>query len=210
MVYFSFFYLNRINVTQLEKENILRKNIEIELDTFKNKINPDFLYDSLETLISISKRNVEESDAFILKLSEVYRNILSTKNSELVSIDNEINISNVLIELYNYKLNNKLKLQVDKSINASGFKLISGTFVVVIEDIVNRSIISEIQDLQISCAFNNDSFLISHPIQNKLIQLFSKQKEIDHLKKAYHHYGTKNFYIDENNNIRTYHIPFFE
>lgn len=210
MVYFSFFYLNRINVTQLEKEDILRKNIEIELNTFKNKINPEFLYDSLETLISISKRSVDEADAFILKLSEVYRNILSTKNSKLIGVENEINVANILIGLYNYKLNNKLKLQVDKRINTSGFKLISGTFVIVIEDIVNRSIISEIQDLQINCKLHDDCFLISHPVQNKLIQVFSKQTEIDHLKKAYHHHGNKNFSIEENDHIRTYRVPFFE
>jgi len=84
MVYFSFYYLNKTNESLLQKEDILRKNVEIELDTYKNKINPGFLYDSLETLISLSKQNIDKADQFILNLSDVYRNILTAKNSELV------------------------------------------------------------------------------------------------------------------------------
>ncbi len=210
MVYFSFFYLNRINVTQLEKEDILRKNVEIELDTFKNKINPDFLYDSLETLISISKKSLDEADAFILKLSEVYRNILSTKNSDLVDVENELKIARVLVELYNYKLNNKLYLNINEEILKKGISIVSGTFVVVVEDIVNRSIISEIQDLKINCSIDNDFIIISHSVQNKLIQVFSKQTEINHLQKAYRYYGKNSLSVHEDDHIRTYHIPFFK
>ncbi len=210
MIYFSFFYLNRINVTQLDEENILRKNIEIELDTFKNKINPEFLYHSLETLISLTKKNVEEADRFILKLSDVYRNILSTKNSELVSITDEFKILKTLIEIFNYKFHDKLSFKFDNGIKESKLRLISGTLVVIIEDIVNRSIISDIHALDINCKLEDGFLKIYHPIQNKLIQVFSKQTEIRHLKKAYHYYGTMDISIDEENNIRTYYIPVFE
>lgn len=210
MIYFSFFYLNRINVTQLDEENILRKNVEIELDTFKNKINPGFLYDSLETLISLTKRNVEEADKFILKLSDVYRNILSTKNSELVSITEEFKILKTLIEIFNYKFHNKLNFKFENGIEDSKFQLISGTLVVIIEDIVNRSIISDIHTLEINCKLEDGFLKFHHPIQNKLIQVFSKQTEIRHLKKAYKYFGKKNISIEEENNVRTYNIPVVE
>ncbi|MCD4834228.1 MAG: histidine kinase [Bacteroidales bacterium] len=210
MIYFSFFYLNRINITQLDEESMLRKNVEIELDTFKNKINPEFLYHSLETLISLTKKNVEEADKFILKLSDVYRNILSTKNSELVCITEEFKILKTLIEIFNYKFNNKLNFKFENSIKESKLQLISGTLVVIVEDIINRSIISDIHALEINCKLDNGFLKFYHPIQNKLIQVFSKQTEIRHLKKAYHYYGKMDISIDEENNIRTYYIPVFE
>lgn len=210
MIYFSFFYLNRINVSQLEQERILRENAEIELDTYKNKINPDFLYDSLESLISISQKDTEEADQFILKLSDVYRNILSAKNSELTLIENEIKVTNTLIDILNYKLNNNLKFNLDKDLENSIYHIITGTLVVVMEDIVNRSVISGIQPLVIEGKLNNDVLKISHSIQNRLIQVFSKKTELKHLKNAYLHYGKRSISIDEEENIRTYNIPVFE
>ncbi|MBU8891206.1 MAG: histidine kinase [Bacteroidales bacterium] len=210
MIYFSFFYLNRINVTQLEQEDILRKNTEIELDTYKNKINPDFLYDSLESLISLSKINPEDADQFILKLSDVYRNILSNKKSELTLISSELNISKTLIEIFNYKLNGNLQFSIDSEIENGSHHIISGTMVVIIEDIINRSIISNIEPLEINGEIENNVLKIHHPVQNKLVQNFSKRTELKQLKTAYLYYGKKSISIDDKNNIRTYNIPVFE
>lgn len=210
MIYFSFFYLNRINVTQLEQESILRQNTEIELNTYKNKINPEFLYDSLESLISLTKKNTEEADQFILKLSDVYRNILSNKKSQLVPISDELKISKTLIEIFNYKLNGNLKFNAETKVKQNSHNIISGTMVVIIEDIVNRSIISGIQPLEIKAELEEKILKIYHPMQNKLVQIFSKKTELKHLKNAYLYYCKKSISIKEDNNIRTYNIPVFE
>ena len=210
MIYFSFFYLNKTNESLLEKEDILRKNVEIELDTYKNKINPGFLYDSLETLISLSKQDIDKADQFILKLSSVYRNILSAKNSELVHVDNELKLVDTLIDIFNFKLNNNLSCRVNKKTLDSNIQLISGTLVVVIEDIVNRTVISELQPLIIDIIIDDELFVIQHPIRNKLIQEFSKQTEIDHLKKAYREFGDNEFDIIEESKNKIYKIPIFK
>ena len=79
-----------------------------------------------------------------------------------------------------------------------------------IEDIVNRSIISGIQPIEIKGEIEKSIFKIYHPVQNKLVQIFSKKTELKHLKNAYLHYGKKSISIKEENNIRTYNIPVFE
>ena len=210
MIYFSFFYLNKINISQLDEESTLRSNIEMELDTYKNKINPEFLYDSLETLISLTRRSTDEADKFILKLSDVYRNILSAKNTEFVSITEELEVSKTLIEIFNYKLNDRLIIKIDDSIKNSNLKLISGTLIVIIEDIVNRSLITDFLSLKVNCKLDNDFLEISHTIQNKLRQIFSKQTEIQNLEKAYKYFGNRNISMQENSGVRTYYVPVFE
>jgi len=210
MIYFSFYYLNRVNVSQLEQESILRKNVEIELDIFKNKINSGFLYDSLETLISLSKKDTGEADSFIIKLSDVYRNILSAKNSELNAVTDEIKIARILIGILNYKLNNNLIFKLENEPEIKPFHIISGTLIVIIEDIVNQSMISSLQPLNISCKAENGFLKIFHPIQSRLIPVFSKANEIKRLQAAYLHYGKQSLSVADENNIRTYEIPLVE
>ncbi len=209
MIYFSFFYLNRKNVSELEKENIKRKSAEIELDTYKNKINPGFLYDSLESLISISKKDTDEADLFIQKLSDVYRNILSAKNSELKTLTDEIMVSKNLIEIFNYKLDGNLNINVVENKDFDRFKIITGTLIVIIEDIVNRSIISGIQALKVNVKLENNELKIYHNIQNKLIQICSKQNELNHLNIGYLNYGNIGLQISEDQNVRMYKCPVF-
>lgn len=209
MFYFSFFYLNRKNVSELERENINRKNTEIELDIYKNKINPGFLYDSLESLISISKKNNEEADSFIQKLSDVYRNILSTKNSELCAVEEEINVVKNLIEIFNYKLDGNLNLSIKGQKDFDRFQIIKGTLTVIIEDIVNRSIISKIQPLEVKVKLENNELKIYHNLQNKLVQIFSKRNELNHLNKGYLKFGDKGLQVSEAENIRMYIFPVY-
>ena len=53
LIYFSIFYLNRLNELKLHHENQVRKSLESELKTYKNKINPEFLFSSFETIICL-------------------------------------------------------------------------------------------------------------------------------------------------------------
>ena len=210
MIYFSFFYLNRINVSQLEQEEVLRKNAEIELNTYKNKINPGFLYSSLETLIGLSKQNIDKADQFILKLSDVYRNILSSKNTDLTFLREEIKISETFVEIVNYKYGGNLKLIITGNLDQKKCKVISGTLVVIIEDIINRSVINPVQPLQVTFRINENTLTINHTIQNRLVQEFTKKTELKLLKKAYLSYGQESIVVEEKINQRNYHIPLFE
>ncbi|MCK5028947.1 MAG: hypothetical protein KAR57_04880, partial [Bacteroidales bacterium] len=137
-------------------------------------------------------------------------NILSNKKSQLTPISDELNISKTLIEIFNYKLNGNLNFEIDKSTEKIPYHIISGTMVVVIEDIVNRSVISGIQPIEIKGEIEENILKIYHPVQNKLVQIFSKKTELKHLKNAYLYYGKKSISIKEENNIRSYNIPVFE
>lgn len=206
MVYFSFYYLNKTNVSMLKREDIRRKGVEIELDTYKNKINPVFLYNSLETLISLTK-NTDKAEEFILKLSDIYRNILSGKSSECVLLKDELQLASTLTDILNYKLGNNLDFNFNEDLIKSNDQIISGTLVVVFEDIVNRTIISGLEPLTIKLQMDNDFLLISHPRRNKLIQEFSKQNELEHLKKAYQKLGDGYLIITDEFDDRIYKVP---
>jgi LytS/YehU family sensor histidine kinase len=210
MIYFSFFYLNRINKSQLEQESILRQRAEIELNTYKNKINPEFLYDSLETLIGLSKKDIDKADQFILKLSDIYRNILSTKKTELNAIINEIEVLNNLVQIVDHKFQGNLLLKICDDVKKSLRYIVTGTFIIIIEDIINRSIVSNIQNLKVTIEIKDGYLKISHPTQNKLVQIFSKKTELKQLEQANLQYSERRLFIDEIDNIKTYNIPVFE
>ena len=207
MVYFSFYYLNKTNVSLLEREDFRRKSVEIELDTYKNKINPIFLYNSLETLISLTKKDVDQAEEFILKLSDIYRNILSNKNSECVPLKDELHLASTLVDILNHKLENNLGFHFNEDLINSKYQIISGTLIVVIEDIVNRTIVSGLEPLVIKLQLDEDYLLISHPRLNKLIQEFSKQTELEHLNKAYQKLGDGYLIITDEFDDRIYKIP---
>lgn len=104
LFYLSIRFLDRQNTLLLEKEEMNRKNIEFELEVFKNKLNPDFLYESLESVISlIRKDNVDQAEQYIDHLALFYRRILGNRYSEVITLDEEKLKIDEYLKLRNYK-----------------------------------------------------------------------------------------------------------
>jgi len=183
-------YLYRENRNQLQQEQILKENLELELMKFKNEINPDLLYDSLESLISLIHKNAEEAENYIDRMALVYRYILSSRNSELVNIEEELKATKNIILLLNEKHHNNIEL---KNGIDDGFKdrlVIPGSLTNVVESIVRSTIISDIQPLRIQIETGEDRYLvISHPLNEKL-RSYSDDYKVQ-LQRAYSIYTEK-------------------
>jgi hypothetical protein len=109
LFYLSIRFLDRQNSLLLEKEEMNRKSIEFELEVFKNKLNPDFLYESLESVISlIRKDDVDDAEQYIDHLALFYRRILGNRYSEIISLEEEKLKIDEYIKLRNYHYSDNL------------------------------------------------------------------------------------------------------
>ena len=162
-------YLYRKNKSQLQQEQILRDNLELELIKFKNEINPDLLYDSLESLIPLIHKNAEEAEDYIDKMALVYRHILNSRNSELIELGLELKAVRNIVSLLNEKHHRNIKLNEDLDDRVNDQLVIPGSLSSVIEKITRNTIISDHQPLKIQLEITNEGYLvISHTMNEKL------------------------------------------
>ncbi len=87
ILYFSHLYLQRENKFQLDYEAKLREKVEADFSSFKNEINPDLLYESLENLILTIHHNTDLAEEQIDYLAGIYRYSLVNRNKELISLE---------------------------------------------------------------------------------------------------------------------------
>ncbi len=73
----------------LERQNYLSK-----FEALRNQVNPHFLFNSLNVLSSLIYSDIELSDKFIRKFSEVFRYVLELNNEEVVALKKEIDFIN--------------------------------------------------------------------------------------------------------------------
>nr|WP_320119408.1 histidine kinase [uncultured Marinifilum sp.] len=122
LFYLSILFLDRQSSLILKKEEINRQNIEFELEVFKNKLNPEFLYESLESLICMIRKNdVEYAEEYIDNLALFYRKIIGSRYSEIVCLNQEMIKVNNYLKIRNYRYSNNFiinwKLVSAKEIN---------------------------------------------------------------------------------------------
>nr|MBX2840726.1 histidine kinase [Flammeovirgaceae bacterium] len=192
LIYFSIFFLNEQNETELSKEVALRKNLEFQLQTFKNEVNPDLLYSSLEDVISLMHEDVDKADEYINCLSTVYRYTLDNKQDELATLKSEIIATENLLELLNITYNGNIQFSFEAEEEDLNKELIPGTLPTLMEYLVRTTIVSNVQPLKVQGYLDGDNYVVlQSQLNEKLKPVRNPLKEIKAIQKAY------SFYTDE-------------
>jgi hypothetical protein len=171
LFYLSIYFLSVKNETELKKEDLKRQNLEHQLEIFNNEINPDLLFQSLETLISLVHHNVDAAEDFVDRLSLVYRYILDNRKKELVPVQDELVATKNLFLLFKEKFGDQINFQIDEKRLKKEKLLVPNSLPMLLDCIINSSIISKYQVLKVSISFDEDDYLVIQYKENDKLSL---------------------------------------
>ncbi len=100
-------YQQQVQENQILKQQVLKN----ELTALKNQVNPHFLFNSLNTLNSLIRFN-KKASTFIHKLSYMYRYILQSSDSDLVSVERELKFLESFVFLLKTRFQDKLIVDI--------------------------------------------------------------------------------------------------
>jgi hypothetical protein len=104
---------------------IAQKNqAEAQLKLLQQKVDPHFLFNSLNILSSLIEHNPKSAEEFVNRFSELYRYILKNKDTEIVTINEEMEFTENYIYLvkqrfgsaYNFAFNREFHSRKNQGI----------------------------------------------------------------------------------------------
>ncbi|WP_310557146.1 histidine kinase [Flavobacterium sp.] len=111
--YFLDYKRTKDQETQLSKEKV-----EVELKMLKAQLNPHFLFNTLNNIYSLSLDNSPKVPESIGKLSEILDHILYKCDSQLVSLNSEIELLKNYIELEKLRYDDRLQVVFETNVEA--------------------------------------------------------------------------------------------
>ncbi len=105
---------------RIVKESELQLQVrEAEIDRLKSQINPHFLFNSLNSIASLTLTRPEEAREMIVKLSSFLRSSLEYKENELTSLSEELEHIREYLEIEKIRFGDKLqfKFELDDGCN---------------------------------------------------------------------------------------------
>ncbi len=170
VLYFSNDYLFRENTQLMERENRLREKVEADFATFRNEINPDLLYDSLEAILQTLYQDVQMTEEQIDLLAGVYRYQLMNRDKELVSLSDELNALNNLKTLLNFKYGQLIHLS-SKLNSLHEAHVVPGSLMAAMDAVVRNTLLSSFAPLHLILYLEEDGYLVlQHKLNDKLIR----------------------------------------
>jgi LytS/YehU family sensor histidine kinase len=153
---------------QLKNADLSRAKAEAELAALKNQIDPHFMFNSLNSLSYLISTDQEKAGMFTENLAEVYRYILSQKDSTLVLLEDELAFTHQYTALLHLRFGNALHFKRHFNGKLDKQFLIPPTSVfVALENAVKHNEISEKFPLQVDVDLRDEKLVISNKIRQK-------------------------------------------
>jgi ligand-binding sensor domain-containing protein/uncharacterized membrane-anchored protein YhcB (DUF1043 family) len=83
--------LTRIRIRNLRKKEAIQKELfQSQFETLRNQVNPHFLFNSFNTLVSIIDHDKKEAIEYVEQLSEYFRLVLQQRDKEVITVQEEL------------------------------------------------------------------------------------------------------------------------
>ncbi len=161
----SFVYLiMRFREAQITKEKEMeRVKAERQYEVLKNQLNPHFLFNAFNTLVSYIEEDPKIAVEVVERLSDFYRRILELKDTKLIKISEELELLDDYTFLLNKRFNDNLSVTTD--IDNYNLFLPPMTLQILVENAVKHNILSNAKPLKVEIADYNQKYLI---VKNKI------------------------------------------
>ncbi|MDP3433401.1 MAG: PAS domain S-box protein [Bacteroidota bacterium] len=127
--------------TQLLK--LQKENLQSQFDVLKQQVNPHFLFNSLNVLISLIRLEPELAEKFTEHLAKVYRYVLENKDNELVNLSTEISFLDAYIFLINIRFMDKVVVNIRIPDDKKNHRVIPLAMQLLIENAIKHNAMSK-------------------------------------------------------------------
>ncbi len=182
------------NIDLLNKERI-----EFQFETLKNQVNPHFLFNSFNTLISIIETNSELAVEYVEKLSEFFRSIVNYRDKNLILIEEELLLLDNYIFIQKKRFGHNLNIAINVSQEVkTNYSIPPLTLQLLAENAIKHNIISKDSPLQIEVFTDGlKSLIVSNTINKKTTKDTSSGMGLQNITGRYKLLTEENISIEE-------------
>lgn len=152
-----------------QKSQLLQDNVKTELAFLKQQINPHFLFNSLNSIYSLSISKSEKTTPSILKLSSILRYMLYETEPSRSSLKNELSVIQDYIELQKLRLTEKVEVMVNMQSEFDDYKFEPFIILPIIENAFKYGV-DNLNNSFISIDIMVENQLLDLKVVNKVVQ----------------------------------------
>ncbi len=162
------YFLKKFRDTVQEAETVKKANLQNQYDRLKNRVNPHFLFNSLNSLTLLIEDNPRQAGEFLDELSSVYRYLLQNTDYQLAPLRSELRFVRSYFHLLKTRFGEAVDLQIQVSEEAELGQLPPLSLHLLIDNALNHNTTQPQQPLRLRIEALTPAFVdISNSVQRK-------------------------------------------
>jgi ligand-binding sensor domain-containing protein len=183
-----------------------RERIESQFATLKSQINPHFLFNSFNTLITIIEENPRLAVEYVEHLSDFYRSIIVYRERDFISLPEEME----LVRNFSFLLQKRYEtgFQLISSLNGQTGQVMPLALQMLVENAVKHNVISASKPLTVEIFSEKDGYItVRNNIQKKIKPEPSTHFGLQSLINRYQLLGEKPVIVEDDGAFFTVKVP---
>lgn len=204
-----FYFIVKAREQRSKRQTMIQKEmIESQLQALKAQINPHFLFNSFNTLITIIDENSHKPGVaieYVEKLSDFFRSILQYREQETITLAEELELVQNFGYLLQKRYDENLRLHLAKA--PKDAYILPLTLQMLVENAVKHNVISEQRPLDVFISFDDEFVTVKNNRQPKSKTEPSTQFGLQSIIRRYNLLSDKKIMIEDGNDFFTVRIP---
>ena len=150
----------------LKNEKLETLHAKTQLDVLKNQVNPHFLFNSFNTLVSIIPENQDTAVKFATALSDFYRYILQFRDRELIPVREELECVASYFLLLKIRFGEAIEIRREGSFPADRH-IVPLSLQILVENAIKHNVLSPDRPLRIKIKGDEGRICVTNSLQPK-------------------------------------------
>jgi Putative regulator of cell autolysis len=110
---FLYWYVKFREYRVKKVERLQHEKIKFQFETLRNQVNPHFLFNSFNTLISIIEENPKMAVEYVEQLSAFFRNIVNYRDKDIITLHEELELLKTYLFIQQKRYGTNLRLNIN-------------------------------------------------------------------------------------------------
>ncbi len=144
LLYVAYMYLDNYHTSFVDKINNEKKLYEIlkesELNLLKSQMNPHFIFNSLNSISSLTLLDPTRAQEMIIKLSDFLRYTVNASQNQVVTLERELEMCRAYLDIEKVRFGNKISFNLEVAEEALVYKIPSMMLQTLFENAVKHGV----------------------------------------------------------------------
>lgn len=192
----------------LEKETIQKESALLQLQQLKERVNPHFLFNSLNSLYTLIDLDSNLSKKFTIELSKLYRYLIQSPQGDLSGIRVELDFIEKYLFLQKTRFRDALHFEITIE-DTSGLnkKIPYLSLQTVVENAIKHNRVSVHEPLYIGVVINGNYIDVKNTFQLKEGGIKSENFGLKYLNRIYRYYGKEDISLFQQDSMFICRLP---
>lgn len=206
-IYESMWYFARFRDAALAQEQLAKRQMQSQLTSLRDQVNPHFLFNSLNTLASIIPEAPDKATRFVQRLSAVYRRVLEHGEASTVTLGEELDALDDYLFLMHVRFEDKLRvdIQVDPAMRA--LHVVPLSLQMLVENAIKHNIVSQERPLHIRIEAAPTYVRVTNTLQLRIVKETSTGIGLTNIRERYRLLGAAPIEVAETATAYTVELP---